>query len=102
MITEYPFIDSCRTKSGSHRGILKYLVKEFKVCYHCGVNVFYAAEKHGQKPPRNSATIDHLVSRFFREKGEKVPKVLSCHSCNQKRSHVEVLDNNIKKRALLF
>ena len=90
MIKEYPFIESQRVSGGSHKQILKYLIERFKTCYHCGVKVIYRETPSKKKQVSNNATIDHLISRYLRSEGEKVPKVLSCYKCNQKLSKAEV------------
>ena len=87
MIQEYPFCESQRVSGGSHKEILKYLIKRFGVCYHCGVTVVYRERVKGYKQRGNDATIDHLISRYSRKKGQKVPKVLACYECNQKRGN---------------
>lgn len=62
-------------------------------CFWCGQTVVEhdipAEMPKGFTPPDNTATIDHLVSKHYRKKGEAVPKVLCCYKCNQKRELVE-------------
>lgn len=65
------------------------LLSEFKNCFWCGEKVFDYIHTAGETTPPNAATVDHLKSRFFRNKGEVVTKVLACEKCNQRRSHEE-------------
>jgi len=78
-----------RSKTGSYRPLKLALIKEFKKCYWCGVEVIDFIRKLGERTPYNAATVDHLVSRYFRKKGEVVIKVLACDRCNQKRANKE-------------
>jgi hypothetical protein len=55
--------------------------------------------KDGEDAPDDMATIDHVHSRFNREKGEESPKVLACHPCNLRRSRQEA--KTLKKLGLL-
>ncbi len=68
--------------------LLPLLVKEFKNCFWCGVEVV-DTKLDGGKQPHYAATVDHLKSRFFRKLGEDVLKVLSCYRCNAKRCDIE-------------
>lgn len=74
---------------GRHRRLKLALIAEFGVCFYCDDPVFDIQPKDGETAPPNQATLDHTVSRFFREKGEEVLKVLCCNRCNQQRSKVE-------------
>ena len=74
---------------------LQYLAMGLK-CFWCDKVVkdygnTEAIRKAGLKIPEDMATIDHMVSRYFRKKGEKVQKVLACDPCNNRRSHEEEL-----------
>lgn len=84
----YPF-KTYRYKNGfypKYRQIKLFLIKKYKVCYHCGKEVIDFVAKSGQQSPHNMATIDHLKQHPVRKKGEIVDKVLSCYGCNQDRS----------------
>ena len=65
------------------------LMEKYGVCYWCGVKVIDYVAQDGQRCPPNTATIDHLKSRFLRKKGEVVEKVLACNKCNGIRSKKE-------------
>jgi len=65
-----------------------------KRCHWCGIEtVEYPSEADfhlkGLKTPENMSTLDHLISRFHRKKGEDVEKVIACWKCNQKRAREE-------------
>jgi hypothetical protein len=66
------------------------LLKDICVCYWCGVECRNHEHKDGVSPPDDAATIDHLVSRFHRKRGEIVPKVLACYKCNNRRCREEL------------
>lgn len=78
--------------SGNRNKKLKeFLFKKHPYCYWCKRKlIIHVHEDHKATPP-NAATIDHLVSRFIRKKGEVVDKVLACNECNEKRAHEEEL-----------
>lgn len=68
------------------------LLKVKDDCYWCGKKVKEYSNfkfKKGKTIPADMATVDHLISRHFRNKGDVSPKVLSCYSCNRKRAHDE-------------
>lgn len=69
---------------------LKFL-EHFTTCYWCSDPVIDYIPPAGEpvKVPDNAATVDHTVSRFFREKGTRVKKVLACNKCNQRRAREE-------------
>ncbi len=69
------------------------LFKEHPFCFWCGVLVIQYIVEPGHRPEDNMATLDHIKSRFFRKKGEKVEKVLACYRCNQKRAQKENKEN---------
>lgn len=80
-----------RKKNGGldpEKKLLPMLVKEFKNCFWCGVEVIHL-KCDGGKQPFYSASVDHVVSRYFRKKGDNVLKVLSCYRCNAKRADIE-------------
>ncbi len=59
-------------------------------CHWCNLLTHdHGAIPDGEVSPFDNATVDHLVSRFFREKGTIVPKVLACDRCNKKRAEIE-------------
>lgn len=65
------------------------LMREFKVCFWCGIEVKDYGDLTHKKSPPDLATVDHMVSKFFRSKGEGVLKVLACAACNTRRSAEE-------------
>ncbi len=59
-------------------------------CYWCGILcVDYGKREPGTRDPHDMATVDHLVSRWYRNSGAIVPKVLACSKCNGDRAFVE-------------
>lgn len=54
-------------------------------CHWCKVEVIDYVPKEYESAPHNMATVDHLVNRRYRKKGEVVEKVLACHKCNSKK-----------------
>lgn len=77
---------SCR----SYRKMKLELMENDPHCYYCKIEVV----DYGQIPPRerqpeDMATVDHLVSKFYRKSGQVVPKVLACQACNNKRAKEE-------------
>lgn len=91
-ITEYPFVkvlDEFGRHSTRTSKIIPYLIEKYGVCYWCGTKVrHYPVLNNQPLLTPDAATIDHLKSRFFRKKGEIVPKVLACYLCNWNR-HIE-------------
>jgi len=73
------------------------LLKENPFCYWCGVRVIDYVTKDGENMPDWGATIDHFVSKPFRNKHREVKKVLSCCKCNRIRSYkdLELLKNKL-------
>ncbi len=65
------------------------LLAEFKYCFWCGIPVRDFVIPDGERAPSDMATLDHVVSRFTRKKGDWVLKVLSCEHCNSDRSFIE-------------
>lgn len=83
-------LDEETRHSGNRNRTLKLaLIKEFGVCFWCGIKVKDLVPFPGTKEPPDMATIDHTVSKYFREKGERVLKVLACYPCNQTRAVAE-------------
>ena len=78
-----------RFNNNPYRALKHELMKEFGHCFWCGIIVKDYGNIHFHSPPPDSATIDHLESRFTREKGKMVDKVLCCDFCNQKRAQKE-------------
>lgn len=83
----------------SNRTLKLKLFQENDRCYYCGCKMILTNIKNipsGQSLPPNSATIDHVVSRYSpyrfvkRKKGQK-RKVLACYKCNHDRSTLETL-----------
>ena len=71
--------------TGSYRKLKLALIVNDPRCYYCRKEVKdYGRLPDGMSNPKDMATIDHTVSRFFRKKGERVVKVLCCFSCNHK------------------
>lgn len=89
IIDGYPVVKYTVSKdynSGSYRGLKLFLLEKYKICWWCGVFCIDFVPRDGENnPPENMATIDHLVSRSNRLKGQSVPKVLCCYSCNEER-----------------
>lgn len=76
------------------------LLAAFKTCYWCGVECKDYPHKDFEQQEPDSATIDHTISRFYRQKGESVLKVLACYACNQRRAKEEGIafyKNKIKR-----
>jgi hypothetical protein len=75
------------------------LHKEHPFCYYCGCLTTLTHIKNipsGESLPPNSATIEHLISRFEptrwkQKKNGTRRKVLACYKCNQQRSILETL-----------
>lgn len=65
-------------------------LKRFGSCYWCGIKVKPFKYTPRARVPYNDATLDHVVSKYFRKPGESVLKVLACAYCNQLRSAEEV------------
>lgn len=65
------------------------LMKEFNgKCFWCDIKLDDYPYSGGFEPS-NMATIDHLISRYYRKKGDDVLKVLCCYSCNSLKAHLE-------------
>lgn len=76
--------------SGARRRDLKLrLLKEFGFCFWCEREVFDYGDLTFKHMPKDLATLDHIESRFFRKKGDRVVKVLSCYECNYRRGKAE-------------
>jgi hypothetical protein len=62
-------------------------------CHWCGKEVkdYATPRRIGEPYRKDEATIDHLISRFHRKKGETVGKVLACGPCNTRRSTLEMI-----------
>lgn len=78
-----------KTSGGSRAQLRRALLRDIRVCYWCGIECKEYTVQKGEKYPDDMATIDHLVSRFHRKRGEVVPKVLACNRCNIERGRVE-------------
>lgn len=70
----------------SYRALKQFLVKEYRVCYFCGVSVTLYDYVEGRGLPDDAATIDHLKPRGFRKRYQIVEKVLACYKCNHDRN----------------
>ena len=75
---------------GKPRDVIKELIKiSDSKCIWCGIGVkqYYIKKElsKGQRYPYDMATIDHLIPRPFRKRGEISPKVLACNRCNEER-----------------
>lgn len=78
-----------RNKRTPEQKLKGLLMKHFdSKCFWCDVEVTDFISP-GVRPPFNTATIDHVVSRYFRKKGDDVLKVLACNRCNQARARYE-------------
>lgn len=64
-------------------------------CYWCNIEVFVHERIPGVDDPKDTATIDHVISRYHRKKGQETPKTLACYGCNQRRAREE--DKKIAK-----
>jgi hypothetical protein len=83
-------INAHKRKSGKQKPELKMLpllIENFdSTCFWCECPVI----RHiGANEPNNMATIDHMISRYFRKKGDEVLKVLACRRCNLKREKID-------------
>lgn len=70
-----------------------YLIFHYGICHWCGCKVQNYGRRNWQKGdviPDDFGTIDHIDSRFLRDKHEVTGKVLACYKDNQKRSVEEV------------
>lgn len=75
---------------------LRYL-EIFRRCYWCKrLCKDYPLIAPHSKLPDDAATIDHVISRYKRKKGDHVRKVLACNKCNQDRSEKETKELNNK------
>jgi len=82
--------------SGKKEELLALLSKSDK-CHWCGRKVkYYGMIPDGHKNPDDMATRDHLLSKFYRKKGEVVEKVLSCRKCNHERGQKD--ESNFGRR----
>lgn len=63
------------------------LFNYYKKCFWCDIEVV----EYGIPDSKfdNQSTLDHVVSKFYRDKGDDVLKVLCCHSCNKARATYE-------------
>lgn len=77
------------TELPGYNVLLRYLVAEYKVCYHCQIPVKMYPQVDGEPTKPDRATIDHLNSRRARKRHELTIKVLSCFKCNQERNNQE-------------
>lgn len=73
-----------------------------KHCHWCGVETVWAANNDG-KNPDNSATLDHIYSRYHpkrREPNKDCERryVLACQACNHERGRLEDMENNPKPK----
>lgn len=76
--------------SKGRRALKLALLEEYGYCYWCKRLVKdYGAREPGARDPDDMATVDHLVSRYYRKKGDIVDKVLACNKCNQARAREE-------------
>lgn len=86
--SEYPVFNT-RFKDGKHptrKELRVAMLEQFKFCYWCGIRCKDYVFQEGKPQPKDIGTVDHLVSRHFRKKGELCGKVLACFRCNDKRS----------------
>lgn len=75
-------------RENGYRALKLSLLQQFGVCFWCDRKVSDYNRTKGYQPP-DTATVDHLVSKYFREPGDVSLKVLSCLECNQERAHNE-------------
>lgn len=70
-------------------------------CHWCGVKVIYYPLKKGETMPNNFATLDHLVSRYYKPRFDPKMKqktmVLACFKCNMKRCEEDTKAQPIEK-----
>ncbi len=66
-----------------------FLIEKYKVCYFCFQPVRDWPHIDGGVQPDDSATIEHIVPRPYRKRGEITEKVLACCRCNQDRNDLE-------------
>lgn len=82
--------------SGGYRKLKLELMAKDKHCHWCKIEVHDHVQIEGVRQPDDTATIDHLISRFFRKKGETVAKVLACQKCNLQRARDEEKLNQVE------
>lgn len=92
-ITEYPVIHWDSWGGNRRKDLKRALIKKYKVCYWCNVEVVDWVHKDGEPKPPNAGTIDHLIPRAYRGYGKVVPKVLACEKCNTERSNAQNPNN---------
>lgn len=60
-------------------------------CYYCNtVLVNWTHCKGKNNIPQNGRTRDHLVPRYIRGRGSRVPQVACCVACNQDKGRLTV------------
>lgn len=81
-------LDRATYRSNNRRRDLKRLMlAEFGVCYWCDTPVKdYGMMPPGVRYPHDTATIDHVMSKYLRKKHQWSLKVLACEECNTRRS----------------
>ncbi len=76
-------------KTPTRRQQKEVLFAQNPFCHWCKrLTVIYGDNLLYKPHPKDLATLDHLISRYHRKKGEKVGKVLACNECNNKRSAI--------------
>ena len=77
------------------------LWEENPQCHWCKRETIWSANENGVNPP-NSATIDHIYSRYnIKRREPNITKeqryVLACQECNHRRAREEDLEKNPKR-----
>lgn len=87
-IDEYPVLRAYYENGlllHSYYELRLFLIEKYGVCYWCSRKVKDYPQVEGDKYRDDLGTIDHLISRKTRKKGETVGKVLACYKCNHER-----------------
>ena len=72
--------------AGNNRKTKLRLMKESPFCFFCDMPLKnYDRIPDGERPPKDMATVEHILTKHERKKGECVEKVLACRMCNSKR-----------------
>lgn len=87
----YPVFDA-KYENGhkykTYRELRLLMLEKHNTCYWCHRPVFDYPYVEGVETKPDMATIDHLIQRPTRKKGQIVGKVIACYKCNIKRSRI--------------
>lgn len=63
------------------------LFKKYKsICFYCGIKTIIQHRNLTQNYPANTATVEHLYSKFDMRRALSKKTVLSCLKCNAKKA----------------